>query len=217
MFRKLYSCPVWGSVCKKERMQLRAPVPQRHAKVVVDIFFKEVELGEGMGEVVPSSTEAMEIRRIRCCKQTDAVCDVLKRLHKEGIGASPPGSKAGANFGTLFRAICLDDLPLSYADVVGAVDGVITKPGYGIVSDCLAHGTPVIYVDRGFFAEYDILVQEMGKQLSTVYLSSPDFYAGRWQAAIQALEKLPRVTPTLPCNGAEVCAEIILNFLDTYQ
>ena len=112
------------------------------------------------------------------------------------------------------NGICLDEHPLSYEDVVAAVDGVITKPGYGIVSDCLAHGTPVIYTDRGFFPEYDILVQEMGKQLSTVYLSSPDFYAGRWQAAIQALEKLPRVTPALPCNGAEVCAETILRYLN---
>ncbi len=112
------------------------------------------------------------------------------------------------------NGICLDEHPLSYEDVVAAVDGVITKPGYGIVSDCLAHGTPVIYTDRGFFPEYDILVQEMAKQLSTVYLSSPDFYAGRWQAAIQALEKLPRVTPTLPCNGAEVCAETILRYLN---
>ena len=112
------------------------------------------------------------------------------------------------------NGICLDEHPLSYEDVVAAVDGVITKPGYGIVSDCLAHGTPVIYTDRGFFPEYNILVQEMGKQLSTVYLSSPDFYAGRWQAAIQALEKLPRVTPALPCNGAEVCAETILRYLN---
>ncbi|MEE8317243.1 MAG: hypothetical protein V3R70_11900 [Syntrophobacteria bacterium] len=112
------------------------------------------------------------------------------------------------------NGICLDEHPLSYEDVVAAVDGVITKPGYGIVSDCLAHGTPVIYTDRGFFPEYDILVQEMAKQLSTVYLSSPDFYAGRWQAAIQALEKLPRVTPALPCNGAEVCAETILRYLN---
>ena len=111
------------------------------------------------------------------------------------------------------NGICLDEHPLSYQDVVAAVDGVITKPGYGIVSDCLSHGTPVIYTDRGFFPEYDILVQAMAKQLSTVYLSSPDFYAGRWQTAIQALENLPRVAPTIPCNGAEVCAEIILRYL----
>jgi len=112
------------------------------------------------------------------------------------------------------NGICLDDLPLSYADVVGAVDGVITKPGYGIVADCLAHSTPMIYTDRGFFAEYDILVQEMGKHLTTVYISSEDLYAGKWEAAIEELERKPRVVASLPGNGAEVCAETILKYLN---
>lgn len=111
------------------------------------------------------------------------------------------------------NGICLDEHPLSYEDVVAAVDGVITKPGYGIVSDCLAHGTPVIYTDRGFFPEYDILVQEMAKHLATVYISSEDLYAGKWEASIEELERRPRVAPTLPCNGAEVCAETILEYL----
>ena len=112
------------------------------------------------------------------------------------------------------NGICLDEHPLSYEDVVAAVDGVITKPGYGIVSDCLAHGTPVIYTDRGFFPEYDILVQEMAKHLTTVYISSENLYAGKWKTAIEELQRQPRVAPTLPCNGAEVCAEIILQYLD---
>jgi len=112
------------------------------------------------------------------------------------------------------NGICLDDLPLSYEDVVAAVDGVITKPGYGIVADCLAHSTPIIYTDRGFFPEYDILVQEMSKELTTVYLSSEDLYAGKWKAAISELEKKPRRESTIPSNGAEVCTDLILQYLN---
>ena len=112
------------------------------------------------------------------------------------------------------NSICLDHHPLSYEDVVAAVDGVITKPGYGIVADCLSHGTPIIYTDRGDFPEYEILVQEITKQLTTVYLPSADLYAGRWKAAIRELERQSRVVPTLPCNGAEVCAETILRNLN---
>jgi hypothetical protein len=111
------------------------------------------------------------------------------------------------------NGICLDDLPLAYEDVVAAVDGVITKPGYGIVADCIAHSTPVIYTDRGFFPEYDILVQQMSKELPTVYLSSEDFYAGKWKAAIAELEEKPLREATIPCNGAEVCSEIIRRYL----
>ena len=112
------------------------------------------------------------------------------------------------------NGICLDDLPLSYEDVVAAVDGVITKPGYGIVADCLAHSTPIIYTDRGFFPEYDVLVHEMSKELTTVYLSSGDLYAGKWRTAISELEKKPRRESAIPCNGAEVCAEVILSYLN---
>ena len=111
------------------------------------------------------------------------------------------------------NSLSLDDLDLSYADAVAAVDGVITKPGYGIVADCLVHGTPVIYTDRGFFPEYDILVNEMSTHLATVYLPSPDLYAGRWQGAVEQLERLPRRTPSLPANGAEVCARAIRDLL----
>jgi len=111
------------------------------------------------------------------------------------------------------NGLSLDDLDLSYADAVAAVDGVITKPGYGIVADCLVHGTPVIYTDRGLFREYDILVNEMSTHLATVYLPSPDLYAGRWQGAVEQLERLPRRAPSLPANGAEVCARAIADVL----
>lgn len=111
------------------------------------------------------------------------------------------------------NSLSLDELDVSYADAVAAVDGVITKPGYGIVADCLVHGTPVIYTDRGLFLEYDILVNEMSTHLATVYLPSPDLYAGRWQGAIEQLERLPRRAPSLPANGAEVCARAIVNIL----
>ena len=112
------------------------------------------------------------------------------------------------NFGT-----CLDGLAVSYADVVSAVDGVITKPGYGIVSECLVNSTPIIYTDRGYFPEYDVLVQEMTKHLPTSYISLSDLYAGRWESAIRDLDRQPPRIPAIPSNGAEVCARTILSLL----
>ena len=38
-----------------------------------------------------------------------------------------------------------------YEDLVAAVDVVITKPGYGIISECVAAGTPMVYTSRGHF------------------------------------------------------------------
>jgi len=105
----------------------------------------------------------------------------------------------------------LDGLDLSYADVVAAMDGVITKPGYGIVADCLAHGAPMIYTDRGVFPEYEILVDAIKRCLTAVYVPSEDLYAGRWESAIRCLESKPRRQPDCRIDGAQVCAQIILN------
>ena len=113
------------------------------------------------------------------------------------------------------NARSLDDLSqLSYADVIAAVDGVITKPGYGIVSDCVANGTPMVFSDRGPFPEYEILVDSIQRHLTAVYMPSDDLYAGSWESAIRQIEQLPRHVPRIRIDGAEVCAEIILGRLD---
>jgi hypothetical protein len=113
----------------------------------------------------------------------------------------------------LNNGLCIDTLNISYADVVAAVDAVITKPGYGIVSDCLAHGTPMIYTDRGPFPEYPILVETMRAQLKTAFISAADLYAGDWERAIRGIgQLLPRAYPRRT-DGAEVCAGTILQKL----
>lgn len=105
----------------------------------------------------------------------------------------------------------LDRLELSYVDVVAGMDAVITKPGYGIVSDCLASGTPMIYCDRGPFPEYEILVREMKKNLSVVYLGSDELYRGAWESAVEELEAMPRQTGSMRMDGAQVCTDLILD------
>ena len=48
---------------------------------------------------------------------------------------------------------------LRYEDLVHAVDVVLTKPGYGIIADCVANGTAMLYTSRGRFVEYDVMVE----------------------------------------------------------
>jgi hypothetical protein len=107
----------------------------------------------------------------------------------------------------------LDGLDLTYADVVAAVDGVITKPGYGIVADCIASGTPLIYTDRGWFVEYEILVREIKKHLKAVYMTSADLYSGNWSSAIDELEGLPEVSNSVQVDGAVRCADLIVEHI----
>ncbi len=107
----------------------------------------------------------------------------------------------------------VDGMDLAYVDVVAAVDAVITKPGYGIVSDCLANGVPLIYSDRGAFPEYEILVREMESQLTAVYMSSSELYEGNWEPFMKRMRALPRRIPNLRTDGGRVCAERIMRWL----
>ncbi|MDR3569939.1 MAG: hypothetical protein P4L43_18105 [Syntrophobacteraceae bacterium] len=108
-------------------------------------------------------------------------------------------------------AICLDGAPVSFADVVGASDAVLTKPGYGIVSDCLAQGTPIIYTERGQLSEYDVLVETINRELTSVFIDSKNFRAGNWAPSIAQILAMERRAPDLRIDGADVCAARIVS------
>jgi len=102
---------------------------------------------------------------------------------------------------------------LTYQDLVAAADVVVSKPGYGIVSECAANGTALLYTSRGRFAEYDVFVAEMPRILRCRYISQDDLRAGRWADAIDALLSSP-APPDLPVvNGAAVAVNQILECL----
>jgi hypothetical protein len=102
---------------------------------------------------------------------------------------------------------------LAYPDLVAAADVVVSKPGYGIVSECVANGTALLYTSRGRFPEYDVFVAEMPRVLRCRYLPQEDLLAGRWRGAVQAiLSQAPR--PERPAiNGADVAADAILDLV----
>lgn len=98
---------------------------------------------------------------------------------------------------------------LGYQDLVGAADVVVTKPGYGIVSDAIAAGTALIYTERGDFPEYPILVREMQALLVTAPISNADLYAGRLASAL-ARVRGQAVVNRPPLDGAAHAAEHVL-------
>jgi len=98
---------------------------------------------------------------------------------------------------------------LRYEDLVGAVDVVVSKPGYGIVTDCIGAGTRFVYTDRGDFPEYPILVAEMPRYLPTRYVSNDDLRAGRLGEALRDVRAI--ASPPAPrTDGAEVAARRLM-------
>jgi L-arabinokinase len=51
------------------------------------------------------------------------------------------------------------DPTLRYADLTASADLVLGKLGYGLVAECLTHGTPILFVGRHDFGEYPVLKQ----------------------------------------------------------
>src|SRR5262249_20104799 len=100
---------------------------------------------------------------------------------------------------------------LRYEDLVAAADVVVSKPGYGIVSECIANDTALLYTSRGRFAEYDVFVREMPAFLRCRYVSPEDLLAGRWGAAIEELLSMPAPSARHRVDGANVAARHILD------
>ena len=78
-----------------------------------------------------------------------------------------------------------------YEDLVRAVDVVVTKPGYGIISECIANDTALLYTSRGDFREYQVLVDAMPKYPPMRVHRSRRSVCGRWRPHLDALLAQP--------------------------
>jgi len=101
---------------------------------------------------------------------------------------------------------------LRYEDLVGAVDVVLTKPGYGIVAECIANDTALVYTSRGRFPEYDVFVREMPRYVRCTFLSQENLHAGCWRQALDAVLAQPR-PPKTATDGADIAVARILDHL----
>ncbi len=56
-------------------------------------------------------------------------------------------------------------LGIQYSDIIKLSTVIVTKPGYGIITDAIFNNRPVIHVERGQFAEYPFLLQALENNL----------------------------------------------------
>jgi L-arabinokinase len=108
-----------------------------------------------------------------------------------------------------FSEQALYDAGWRYEDLVAAVDVVATKPGYGIIAECAAHETALLYTSRGHFIEYEVLVQEMPRYVRSQYIPQDALFAGQWQPYLEELLAQDHPEPA-DVTGAAVAADLIL-------
>ncbi len=101
----------------------------------------------------------------------------------------------------------LDRREWLYADTAASVDVVISKPGYGTVTECIANGVPLMYVPRAAFAEYAALVGGMERWGGGVPVPDTEFRAGRWGDVLEAALSARCDAGAYAVDGARVIAQ----------
>ena len=116
------------------------------------------------------------------------------------------------------RVVTSDELKrtgVSYTDLLAACDVVVTKLGYGIVSECIANNVALLYSPRGRFVEQDVFIREMPAVLRCRMIDQDDLRNGRWSGSIEALLEQPAPGSSMPTNGAAITAGKILELART--
>ena len=109
---------------------------------------------------------------------------------------------------------CIRHSTASFADALASMDVVVTKPGFGIVSECIANRKPIVYTERENFLEYPVLVEGIEKYCRNTFIPNTELYAGELERALDQIETAPAPPETIPRNGAQVAARHILEKLD---
>ena len=131
-----------------------------------------------------------------------------RAARKEVQAAERKGSFVSINEEAMY------DVGVRYEDLVGAAEALVTKPGYGVISECIANDAAVLYTSRGHFPEYEVLVEEMPKYVRNAFISQDDLFSGKWEPHIDKLLAQPKMKKKPETNGADVAAEILLKALD---
>jgi hypothetical protein len=96
-----------------------------------------------------------------------------------------------------------------FSDVVASVDAVVSKPGFGILSDCAVNRKPLIYADRSDFAEFAVLESAIRRYMKYRHIPSRQLYEGDLRPCLDEIWVRPEAIDVLPNGGDTVAAHRI--------
>ncbi len=181
-FAKVTDCPLLCGVCPESRSQARRALgaAQDGRPLILASFG-----GLGCGALDVSQG------------------DDLSEFLFAGFGPAPRG----------LRAAWLrlpERTPGVHLRAVAACDALVAKPGYGVLSEALAHGKPVLLLPREGFPETRPLVDGFLALGRGARLAAADFSLGRWGDGLRAVLTLaPK--PAAPSSGASFLAARLLS------
>ncbi len=99
-----------------------------------------------------------------------------------------------------------------FPELVNACDLVVSKPGYGLVTDIIANRTPLLYVARDDFIECGVLEDGLQRHAVAKSLPRADFLSGAWMGFMQELLEVRQdLWPEVAIDGAQVAAQEIID------
>jgi L-arabinokinase len=122
--------------------------------------------------------------------------------------ASGGAKRSGGNISIL------TDAQVGYEDLIRAADVIVTKPGYGIIADALAHRVPVLYTDRGDYPEYPRLVEALEECATAGFIPQSELLAGNLAPYVSRLLQRQPNWPAVELDGAAKAAQKMLALLD---
>ncbi|HKJ83027.1 MAG TPA: hypothetical protein VJ961_03285 [Mariprofundaceae bacterium] len=100
------------------------------------------------------------------------------------------------------------------ADLLQASDVVVSKPGYGVVSESWLAGKPLVYVPRTDFPEYPYLRGWLQENAPSCELGRAAFLEGAWGDALEAAFGSGVTYPPCIHGGESMVADTALAALD---
>lgn len=109
-------------------------------------------------------------------------------------------------------ASALTDLGLELPQVLGALDLMLAKPGYGSFAEAACNGVRLLYVSRSDWPEEPCLTEWIARRVPALEVGLDDLISGKLAGPIAQLLREPRPRPT-DASGVEAAAELIAPLL----
>ena len=113
------------------------------------------------------------------------------------------GSKLESNHPDV---ISCDLLDFPFIDLVRSSDVIITKPGYGLVTEAACNGTPLLLLPRKDWPETPAFVRWLRQHGRMLTLAEEKLHTGEFLSEVHALRIMPSPPIPAPSGTAEVAA-----------
>jgi hypothetical protein len=110
------------------------------------------------------------------------------------------------------RVSALEELGMTFIDVLASSDAVVGKPGYGTFAEAACNGVPMLYVRRGDWPEEPYLVEWLDAHLPSRAIGRERLERGEFGPDLEALWERERLPPPEP-TGVAQCGEILSSLL----